>query len=180
MDDLVKRLRELCERHRGATPGPWACFYKQKYDEWHVSVPVNGPTAMKLALFPNGIPTECREADANAIGGIHEMLAALHDAADEIERLRKEVEALRVDAERYRWLRSHFEFDYCKGTCDYWRITGESKTLSMDHQTLDAAIDAAMKGRYTQAELDAADKRADERHDRLNIVDAAMNGKGAA
>jgi len=31
---------------------PWACFYKQKYDEWHVSVPAGG---MNRALFDDGI-----------------------------------------------------------------------------------------------------------------------------
>lgn len=46
------------------TPGEWVCFYKHKYNEWHVSVPVEG-SSFKLGLFENGVPTG--EADARLI-----------------------------------------------------------------------------------------------------------------
>lgn len=58
------------------TAGPWTCFYKPKYDEWHVSLPVAG-SSMKLALCPDGIQSENREADAHLIAAAPEMLAAL-------------------------------------------------------------------------------------------------------
>lgn len=58
------------------TPGPWTAFYKAKYDEWHVSVPAYGPSAMKLALFPDGIPTK-NQADAHLIAAAPDLLEAL-------------------------------------------------------------------------------------------------------
>ena len=56
------------------TPGPWVCFYKQKYDEWHVSVPVAG-ASFKAGLFPDGIPTG--EHDARLIAAAPDMAEAL-------------------------------------------------------------------------------------------------------
>lgn len=61
------------------TPGPWTVFYKQKYDEWHVSVPAFG---MRLALFPDGIRTENHEADARLIAAAPDLLEALQEAID--------------------------------------------------------------------------------------------------
>jgi hypothetical protein len=61
------------------TPGPWTCFYKHKYDEWHVSVPVSEGT-MKLALFDDGVRSENPEADARLIAAAPDLLAALRDA----------------------------------------------------------------------------------------------------
>jgi len=58
------------------TPGPWSCFYKPKYDEWHASLPMAN-CGMKLALAPDGIQSENREADAHLIGAAPEMLEAL-------------------------------------------------------------------------------------------------------
>lgn len=63
-----------------ATPGPWTCFYKAKYDEWHVSVPIAGSTS-KMALFNNGVRTENREADAKLIAAAPDLLAALQAIA---------------------------------------------------------------------------------------------------
>ncbi|MCA0032701.1 hypothetical protein [Mesorhizobium sp. B263B2A] len=56
------------------TPGPWSCFYKHKYDEWHVSLPITG-SSMKLALCPDGIQSENREADAHLIAAAPDLLA---------------------------------------------------------------------------------------------------------
>lgn len=58
------------------TPGPWVSFYKHKYDEWHVGVPVSSGS-MKLALFPDGCPTENPEADCRLIAAAPELLFAL-------------------------------------------------------------------------------------------------------
>jgi hypothetical protein len=60
------------------TPGPWECFYKHKYDEWHVSVPL-AEGSMKLALFDDGVRSENPEADARLISAAPELLAALQD-----------------------------------------------------------------------------------------------------
>ena len=58
------------------TPGPWVAFFKHKYGEWHVSVPVDG-SSMLLGLFPNGVPTSNAEADAKLIAAAPDLLAAL-------------------------------------------------------------------------------------------------------
>lgn len=58
------------------TPGPWVAFYKAKYDEWHVSVPIAG-SSMKWALFDDGIRSENPEADARLIAAAPELLEAL-------------------------------------------------------------------------------------------------------
>lgn len=67
------------------TPGPWRCFYKSKYDEWHVSVPMSQST-MKLALFDNGVKSENREADARLISAAPDLLAALQEVVAISER----------------------------------------------------------------------------------------------
>jgi hypothetical protein len=58
------------------TPGPWTCFYKHKYDEWHVSLPVPG-SSMKIALCSNGIESNNREADARLIAAAPDLYAIL-------------------------------------------------------------------------------------------------------
>jgi hypothetical protein len=60
------------------SPGPWVSFYKHKYNEWHVGVPVSSGS-MKLALFPDGCPTENPEADSHLIGAAPDLLAALKE-----------------------------------------------------------------------------------------------------
>ena len=58
------------------TPGPWSVFYKQKYGEWHVAVPI-AHGGIKLALFPNGIQTENQESDARLIAAAPELFSVL-------------------------------------------------------------------------------------------------------
>ena len=73
---------------------------------------------------------------------MHGCLARHEAMVDELTRLRAEVEALRADAERYRWLRHgdndepclHFSADCKAGTDTVWLLRDDK---------LDAAIDAA-------------------------------------
>jgi hypothetical protein len=66
-------------------------------------------------------------------------------AADEIERLRSECDALRKDADRYRWLRQQGWGH--RGMC----VAEKSSSIRLGYgilefEQLDAAIDAARKG----------------------------------
>ncbi|MCX6217579.1 hypothetical protein [Spirosoma sp.] len=72
------------------TPGPWSAFYKRKYDEWHVSVPLPG-TKMTYGIFPNGVPAVNGTAEANAklIAASPELLECLILAVRSEERNRK-------------------------------------------------------------------------------------------
>lgn len=76
------------------TPGPWECFYKRKYDEWHVSLPLQGQS-MRLALFDNGCPTERPEADASFIAACHPE--ALHALLEEREAMQAKIDALMLE-----------------------------------------------------------------------------------
>ena len=58
------------------TPGPWTCFYKSKYDEWHVSVPMS-EGSMKWPLFDDGVRSENPEADARLIAAAPDLLTAV-------------------------------------------------------------------------------------------------------
>jgi hypothetical protein len=66
------------------TPGPWSCFYKPKYDEWHVSLPMSD-CGMKLALAPDGIQSENREADAHLIAAAPELLEVAKKCLEIVE-----------------------------------------------------------------------------------------------
>ncbi len=69
--------------------------------------------------------------------------AMVHEAADEIERLRAEVAGLREDAERYHeWKRAFRE-----GECALWNALCECQS-DAEH---DAAIDAALAARKGEA-----------------------------
>ena len=66
------------------TPGPWAAFYKYKYNEWHVSVPVSN-SDMRLSIFPDGIPGDTpEEAEGNA-----RLIAAAPDLLAVCENIKK-------------------------------------------------------------------------------------------
>ena len=67
------------------TQGPWEAFYKRKYDEWHVSVPMED-SSMRLGLFADGVKTTCPKADAYLIAAapeLYEALEAMQKAVDE-------------------------------------------------------------------------------------------------
>lgn len=91
------------------------------------------------------IPTPRTDLERALSAELIELEEALDAAKAENEQLRQAAEANKRDAERYRWIDQTFSFDFCKSTCDYWRITGESKTLNFDISTLDAAVDQALK-----------------------------------
>lgn len=84
-DDERAALRALA---MAATPGPWVAFHKHKYDEWHVSVPISGES-MRLALFPDGIPTgDKAEYDAQYIARANpQAVLALLDERDTLAAL---------------------------------------------------------------------------------------------
>ena len=62
------------------------------------------------------------------------------EAADEIERLRDELDACQKDAERYRWLRHGDNYKHM------FSYSGNDDAVLFRNEELDAAIDAAMKG----------------------------------
>lgn len=90
MTDDTKLLRDAIAA--GPTPGPWTYFYKHKYNEHHVSVPLQGQS-FKLALFEDGCPTERPAADAAYIAAA---------SPDRIARLLDRLEAAERDARRWR------------------------------------------------------------------------------
>lgn len=78
-------LAEMESGLEGTTKGQWTAFYKHKYDEWHVSVPVEG-SSMKLALWEDGCP----------LGESYAKWIALCCSPDNIARIiawRREMEA---------------------------------------------------------------------------------------
>lgn len=71
--------------------------------------------------------------------------ALMCEAADEIERLRAELAAAKLNAERYRWLRDHLWAQ--SSTKIYvlpivWNVDNRGRA----GDNMDAAIDAAVKG----------------------------------
>lgn len=63
----------------------------------------------------------------------------------ELDQLKAEVEALRKDAERYRWLRKTESWeDAMMGIRDLWIVSSREEVANTDGDFLDAAIDAAM------------------------------------
>lgn len=65
--------REQLEALKGHTQGPWEVFPKLKYNEWHVSVPMEG-AQMRLGLFADGVPGNNPEPDARLIAAAPDLL----------------------------------------------------------------------------------------------------------
>ncbi|MDR6218602.1 hypothetical protein [Deinococcus soli (ex Cha et al. 2016)] len=80
---ILERIEQVLARTEGHTPGHWEAFYKRKYDEHHVSVPVAG-SHLALPLFPHGVPTGRPEADARLIGHAPELRELARCAANVI------------------------------------------------------------------------------------------------
>lgn len=84
-------IRALLDAAAKATPGDRVAFYKHKYDEWNVSLPIEGST-MRWALFDDGIRTERPEADAKFIAAaspdVVASLARIALAAEEVSLLK--------------------------------------------------------------------------------------------
>lgn len=103
MTEAEQRIREALAA--GPTPGPWVSFYKHKYDEWHVGVPLPGQS-MKLALFPDGCPTERPQADAEFIAACNpENIATVFaDRGEREAKMQAEIERLRAERDALREL----------------------------------------------------------------------------
>jgi hypothetical protein len=93
--------------------------------------------------LPNGLRSKARWLDQR---GFCDSAQDMRVAADELDRLQAENEALRKDAERYRWLRNGY--DHCDDGLPYavrhaqndW---GKWVTPVIVDEALDAAIDTA-------------------------------------
>ena len=93
---------------------------------------------------PEMYPIEDYRSHPPQFGDEVMALVAIADVQPELDRLRAEVEALREDAERYRWLRETSANGWSNGD-DYEPVlvfvtTADSKSW---REELDAAIDAA-------------------------------------
>jgi hypothetical protein len=132
LSDLIAELRAGLD---GVTPGPWACFYKSKYDEWHVSVPAHGHTAMKTPLFIDGCPTGEKDASHIArcspdnirilldhIASLQAERNAARAEAAEADRL---AEALRVALEPFAKACSEHFNDWCPDETPAWYVDDE-------------------------------------------------------
>lgn len=74
------------------------------------------------------------------------LAEAAGDAADELRRLVAEVESLRADAERYRWLRDDLDSDWA--ICEWSSSDSDGIGYYRDARAanvVDAAIDSARK-----------------------------------
>lgn len=69
-DDALTDLYALRALAEAATQGPWTYFPKPKYNEHHVSVPIEG-SGMRLALFNDGCQTSRPEQDAKFIAAFN-------------------------------------------------------------------------------------------------------------
>ncbi len=146
MTDRYAHLREALE----ALPEPGEWYYagcNTVHDENHdeVAHPVDMRNDCAIAEFiaassPKVIRALLAERDA-LIHDNAEYVRAANELAAENERLREELDQLRQDAARYRWLRDPCSgaervIFYCRG--DYGRGL-------MSSAMLDAAIDAAIQ-----------------------------------
>jgi hypothetical protein len=127
-DAEIKNLRDLM---RAATPGPLTVMARNAGEQC-VAV-VN-----QLELVPpNGVELAHEKADADFLAAAVNALPGLLD----------EVERLRADAARYRWLRGGPDVPPHSRRWSRWEVRYWDRrywqTMFAEH--LDAAIDAAMK-----------------------------------
>ncbi len=66
--------------------------------------------------------------------------------AQQIKALNAEIERLRADAERYRWLRDGGADESNIGVYEWLGTDGRQRRIWLARQELDSAIDAALKG----------------------------------
>lgn len=92
---------------------------------------------------------EAFQAEAPKAEPAHELIAMARTLERELAAVTAERDALRADAERYRWLRgdkapSH-SARWMRWEVRCWEL--RHWTVDLRHESLDAAIDAAMKGK---------------------------------
>jgi hypothetical protein len=123
-----------------ATPGPW---------QWWSSNSVKRVTGadgrdgvvLHAYSFRDGADIACSPSD-------QAFIAAANPAA--VLELIAEVERLRVEAERYRWLRDKSE----PGICTFYLSVGQAfKGVKFAPETVDEAIDAAIASLPTALEV---------------------------
>ena len=126
MHNDTNKLKELAER---ATPGPWNCNRHWAIVGGPVLEFTNGAAQQQIAMACGQIWMHDEELRNNA-----EWIAAANPAA--VLELIAEVERLRKDAERYRFL------------CGKERgcVVVRDRTSHLFGESLDAAIDAALEG----------------------------------
>lgn len=89
--------------------------------------------------------------DAQQFAGVY----TFHNPQTCINRLRTQLAACKVDAERYRWLRNDGMPDLCaciNGLPSYIRPEGPAGGFYSESEALDSAIDAALAARTAQEE----------------------------
>ncbi|MFV3416117.1 ead/Ea22-like family protein [Pseudomonas sp. NY15436] len=153
MTDLTK-LKELAER---ATPGPWSAVWEEGDDTaWPNLFPIIQADGGETVIGNEGFYSDLEQDKANAkfiaaanpqaiLGLIERLDKAEHHWANENSNnmaLIAEVERLRKDAERYRWLRSK----EAECNVEIPMDDGRGWVLPGYLDELDAAIDAALEG----------------------------------
>ncbi|HBP1657364.1 TPA: hypothetical protein L5U92_000743 [Pseudomonas aeruginosa] len=130
----TNKLKELAER---ATPGPWSAAWEEGDDTaWPNLFPVIQAGNGEVVIGNEGFYTDLEQDKANAT-----FCAAANPQA--ILGLIAEVERLRTDAARYRWLRERDLETISRGGV-FAGMTPENIVLNLED--LDAEIDAAIEG----------------------------------
>lgn len=80
-----------------ATPGPWDYFFKHKYNEHHVSLPIEG-SGMRRALFQSGCKTDRPVEDAQFIAAANP--AAVLALIERLERTERNRDMWKAQCER--------------------------------------------------------------------------------
>ncbi|KSM65784.1 hypothetical protein APA68_30595 [Pseudomonas aeruginosa] len=127
-------MKELAER---ATPGPWSAAWEEGDDTaWPNLFPVIQAGNGEVVIGNEGFYTDLEQDKANAT-----FCAAANPQA--ILGLIAEVERLRTDAARYRWLRER-DLETIRRGGVFAGMTPENIVLNLED--LDAEIDAAIEG----------------------------------